>query len=203
MFADNCYTQVRDRICSFPRGQMLTIAHFLDCGSYDAVRKAVSRLSQDGFIDRILMGVYWVKPFDGAIPKTSDVAAALALSNGWAIAPGPELARYELGLAESPPQIECYLSTGPSGTHHFANKTFRFRNVAHALILCMTPKASLVTSAFLDLKNYPATASSLMHLAETLTPEEKMQLMDARIYAPAKLRCLFEIICGCYGVAGR
>lgn len=203
MFVDNCYAQVRDRIRSFPRGQLFTIAHFLDCGSYDAVRKAVSRLSQDGFIERILKGVYWIKPFDGAIPKTADVAAALALGNGWAIIPGPEIARYELGLAEVPPQIECYLSTGPSGTHRFANKTFKFRNVAHTLVLGVKPKAALVVSAFLDLKNYPVAARDLMHLAETLTPEEKAQLMESRIYAPAKLRCVIEIICGCYGTAGR
>lgn len=203
MMQDDCLYYIRDTLGRSSRNEIFCVADFMGYGTYDAVRKALSRLSQNGFIERIVTGVYWVKPGEDAVPPYHAVAEALARNYDWKIALGTNLARAELGLIQEPPRIKHYLCTGRGATYSFYGQTLKFQHCDYRIIERLKPKSMLVASALMYRKDDPITAEEIMQLSTILSEEEKIDLQKDRIYVPARIRCVFDIICGQYGASNR
>ena len=196
------YSQrIRERIFSFSPGTVFCIADLSDCGSYDAVRQTLSRMSKDIlYLQRVVSGIYWLNPHNEKTPQATDVMNALVRNNNWFVFPGTELARYHLGLSKIEPSSITYLSTGPSGRYYYSeNDYFTLQHCGWKYLTTVKPETALFVSAFWELNTHPVTAQEVMHLASSLSEDHKKILMEELNYIPVRLRCIAEIICGRYG----
>jgi hypothetical protein len=123
-------TNVAQKVKRLPKGRAFPLATFLDSGSENAVRTALSRLVKEGDLVNLARGVYArPKPnrfFGTSLPGPEDVAKAIARSTGEHLAPhGAEIAR-RLGISTQAPTQAAFYTSGRTrrlkvgGTHvHF------------------------------------------------------------------------------------
>lgn len=107
------------RIYANHRGWAFSKNDFLDIGSDDSTRKALTNLEAKGTIRRVLRGLYdyprTSKLINGPMePDLGQVAHALARKSGWRIQPSENTALNILGLSTQVPAQAVYLSDGPS-----------------------------------------------------------------------------------------
>lgn len=203
-----CDSKVREYVVSQTPDTVFAMSDFGDFGSYDAIRKAVSRCMSQNLLVRVVNGIYRLNPetFSDAPAKPSyeAVAYALARNNRWGILPGTELARYRVGLSKEPPTFPVYLSTGPKTRVEYAPK--------HRLLLVhsgskifdgFTYNAALVIIALSDLDRHKITLDEVVFLSQKLDAETKENLLKNLSFAPPRLRPIIELINNCYGKASR
>ena len=83
MRQSGCMDAIRNRIEAAESGSVFILSDFSDIADSEAVRKAVTRLENDGTLTRVMRGVYY-KPKHGKLhgenvaPSPDDVAHALA-----------------------------------------------------------------------------------------------------------------------------
>lgn len=203
-----CEREIISFIYGKPHDAVFAVEDFDALGSYDAVRKALSRLTQSEHIERICMGLYRLNPkrFDDVplLPSYEVVAQALARRSHWKILPATELARRRLGLSDEDPKLPKYLSTGPKTRVKYApGREVLLVHSAAKLFDGFTYEAAIVISALSDLDKHRITIAEIAHLSKTLVPEVKKDLMENLSLAPPRLRPIVELICGCYGRTGR
>ena len=88
----NYLEQILSRIESMTKGEVFIISDFSDLADEATVRKALSRLEEDGKIRRIMRGVYENPKFNDFLgeyvkPHPDKIAKALARNYGWTIVP--------------------------------------------------------------------------------------------------------------------
>ena len=132
----------REKITNYikrnPKSRIYSISDFSRFGTYDSVRKALSRLEIEGRLIRVSRGFYKSQEFNILVNEevASDpdqFARAYAESYGWKIAPYREAALNMLGLSTQVPNIFQYISDGPNRTVtlndgrkiEFRHRTFR------------------------------------------------------------------------------
>lgn len=205
MNSTNYLGDIRSKIFSMEQGEVFGIKDLIEFGTYDSIRKSLSRLCTDQIIKRVVTGIYCFTLRDpDYVPAAYEVARALARNNNnWSITWGTEHARHILGISASSPKHFTFLSTGPKAQYEYSGVKIHFQPVRASFMHSMHPKSALVTSALMDLRTHKITPFEIQQLSQILTVEEKHDLFEDRIYAPARLRCVFEIICGEYGLIGR
>ena len=109
-------TNVAQKVKRLPKGRAFPLATFLDSGSENAVRTALSRLVKEGDLVNLARGVYArPKPnrfFGTSLPGPEDVAKAIARSTGEHLAPhGAEIAR-RLGISTQAPTQAAFYTSG-------------------------------------------------------------------------------------------
>ena len=111
-------TEIEKRISEFERDYAFTAVDFADIADTDPANKALSRLSEEGTIKRIIQGVYY-KPIysnllnEYSLPNIEKVAEALARKFNWTIAPSGDIALNYLHLSTQVPSKWSYISDGP------------------------------------------------------------------------------------------
>lgn len=203
-----CDSKVREYILSFPHDTIFAMSDFSDFGSYDAIRKALSRCMRQKLLLGVVNGIYRLDPetfHDApAVPSHRDVAYALARNNRWGVLPGTELARHEIGLSEKPPAFPVYLSTGPKTRVEYAPKhRLLLVHSASKIFDGFTYNAALVIIALSDLDRHKITLDEVVFLSQKLDAETKENLLKNLPFAPPRLRPIIELINNCYGKAGR
>lgn len=123
------------RIYGLGRGWSFSKNDFLDLGSDDAIRKALSRLASKGTIRRVVTGLYDYPRISKLLnepmgPDLDQVAAALARKHGWRIQPSENTALNLLGLSTQVPAQAVYLSDGPSKSYEIGNRQLSFKKRA-------------------------------------------------------------------------
>ena len=170
-----------------------------DVASYDALRKTLSRLCKNNRITRIANGIYLAEePGKIEMPSVTEVVKTIARDNDCIVFPGTENARYVLGLRSDKPLDYSYFTTGSTYKYSYNGITISFRNCSNKFFVKMAPISAMVTSALYDWETHKIDANEINKLSSILTDESRTQLFNDRKYAPVKLRCVLEIICGEY-----
>ena len=110
--------QIEARVTAAPSGTAFVASDFLDIADSDAVRKALSRLTESGKLRRIVRGVYDCPRYSSLLqeyeaPNIEETAKAIARNFGWQIAPCGDTALNLLGLSTQVPAVWQYVSDGP------------------------------------------------------------------------------------------
>ena len=120
---------IRTGIRKLPKGKPFTSARFLECGSRGAVDRALSRVVEDGEIDRVSRGVF-VRPrtnrYVGTVlPDVLEVVEVIARNNGETIQiHGAEAVR-RFGLSTQVPTARVFYTSASSRTIRIGNVTVR------------------------------------------------------------------------------
>ena len=115
---DKVQEQIRHRIVHRGRGKLYVNTDFADLASPDAIRKALQRLSEEGFVIREFRGIYSYPKTDKELglgplrPTLWDIAQAIARRDHVRVAPSVSVALNTLGLSEQVPANAVFLTTG-------------------------------------------------------------------------------------------
>lgn len=142
---------VKNRIFAHGRGWCFTPKHFLDIGTNDSVRQALSKLQKQKIIRRIAQGLYdYPKEHKtlGIIPPNVDaVAKAIAEKNGAKIQPAGAYAANLIGLSEQVPGKVVFLTDGPPKKLRIGKLEIAFKQATVKNMFAASSKEILVVQA--------------------------------------------------------
>jgi hypothetical protein len=176
------------RIRGHGRGWVFTTSEFLDLGTENSLKKALSRLWREGTIRRIARGIYDYprlhKKLGVLSPNPDDVAAALAASTGSRIQISGGRAANLFGLTTQVPAQLVYLTDGPPRKVKIEGQTIQLRNARPSKFPGTGTPAGLAIQAMRAVG--PKVDKELLYkrLSHGLSVTDKLQLIKLRKHAP-------------------
>ena len=197
----NYFEQILSRIESMAKGEVFIISDFSDLADEATVRKALSRLEEDGKIRRIMRGVYENPKFNDFLgeyvkPHPDKIAKALARNYGWTIVPCGDTALNMLGLSTQVPAVWLYVSDGNYREYTCGNFVIQFKRTANKEISKISFKTALVIQAIKALGKDKITGDVIEKIRSLTTDEEKEQMFVEAKYATAWIYDVIKEICG-------
>src|SRR5947209_4528965 len=176
------------RIRGHGRGWIFTTSEFLDLGTENSLKKALSRLWREGIIRRIARGIYYyprVHKKLGALSSNPDeVAAALASSTGSRLQVSGGRAANLFGLTTQVPAQLVYLTDGPPRRVKIAGQTIQLRRARPSKFPGTGTPAGLAIQAMRAVGPKVDRDFLLRQLSKGLSPSDKSQLIKLRKHAP-------------------
>lgn len=197
----NYFEQILSRIESMAKGEVFIISDFSDLADEATVRKALSRLEEDGKIRRIMRGVYENPKFNDFLgeyvkPHPDKIAKALARNYGWTIVPCGDTALNMLGLSTQVPAVWLYVSDGNYREYTCGNFVIQFKRTTNKEISKISFKTALVIQAIKALGKDKITGDVIEKIRSLTTDEEKEQMFVEAKYATAWIYDVIKEICG-------
>ena len=197
----NYFEQILSRIESMAKGEVFIISDFSDLADEATVRKALSRLEEDGKIRRIMRGVYENPKFNDFLgeyvkPHPDKIAKALARNYGWTIVPCGDTALNMLGLSTQVPAVWLYVSDGNYREYTCGNFVIQFKRTTNKEISKISFKTALVIQAIKALGKDKITGDVIEKIRSLTTDEEKEQMFAEAKYATAWIYDVIKEICG-------
>jgi len=178
------YTEtIKKRIEKAEYGSVFILSDFSDIAETSAVRKAITRLENDGIIKRIIRGVYYKPEYNELLnetvaPSPDKVAHAIARNFGWTIVPCGDTALNLLGLSTQVPSQWVYVSDGAYKEYSFNNNTIKFKRTTNKEISKVSYKTALTIQALKALGKENITDEHITQLKKVLTSTERKQMFD-------------------------
>jgi hypothetical protein len=176
------------RIRGHGRGWIFAPSDFLDLGSDNAVRRALSRISRLGMIRRLAHGVYDYprlhKKLGLLSPNPDDVAAVLAAGTGSRIQVSGARAANLMGLTTQVPAQLVYLTDGKSRTVKIGSQTIQLRNARPSRFPAAGTPAGLAIQAMRAVGPEIDRDLLFRQLSTILTLRDKLNLLRLRKFAP-------------------
>jgi len=144
--------KIKNRIQEAKKGQIFILTDFLDLASYDAVKKALSRLAKSGEIIRIRRGIYKSPNYNEFLElevpvSPDDLAKAIARNYNWTIGPKGDAALNILGLSTQVPSVYSYITDGPYKEIEYEGVTIVFKKRSNRNISGHSYKTILIIEA--------------------------------------------------------
>lgn len=195
------FEQILSRIESMAKGEVFIISDFSDLADEATVRKALSRLEEDGKIRRIMRGVYENPKFNDFLgeyvkPHPDKIAKALARNYGWTIVPCGDTALNMLGLSTQVPAVWLYVSDGNYREYTCGNFVIQFKRTTNKEISKISFKTALVIQAIKALGKDKITGDVIEKIRSLTTDKEKEQMFVEAKYATAWIYAVIKEICG-------
>ncbi len=179
---------IRAAIRKQPKGRPFTSARFLKCGSRGAVDRTLSRVVEDGEIERVAHGVF-VRPRKSrhvgtVVPDVREVVEAIARNNGETVqVHGAEAAR-RLGLSTQVPTTPVFNTSASSRTIRIGNIIVRMIHTSNRRLLQFAGEgAGLALSALWYLGKDNVTPETVAAVRSALGPAEFEKLQSANMPA--------------------
>ncbi len=197
----NYFERILSRIESMAKGEVFIISDFSDLADEATVRKALSRLEEDGKIRRIMRGVYENPKFNDFLgeyvkPHPDKIAKALARNYGWTIVPCGDTALNMLGLSTQVPAVWLYVSDGNYREYTCGNFVIQFKRTTNKEISKISFKTALIIQAIKALGKTKITDDVIDKIRSLTTEEEKEQMFVEAKYATAWIYDVIKEICG-------
>ena len=175
---------IRTGIRKLPKGKPFTSARFLKNASRGAVDRALSRIVQEGEIERLSRGVFVrprTNPYVGTVlPDVLEVVGAIACNNGETIqVHGAEAVR-RFGLSTQVPTAPVFYTSASSRTIRIGNVTVRMIHTSSRRRLQFAGQtAGLALSALWYLGKDHVTHETVATIKSALGPSEFEKLRSA------------------------
>jgi len=183
---------VARKVKRLPKGRAFSIAIFLDCGSENAVRTALSRQVKSGHLVNLARGIYArPKPnrfFGSSLPGPEEVARAIARASGERLAPhGAEVAR-RLGLSTQVPMKAVFYTTGRTRILKVRNTHVHVEHAPEPLVRNAGSAAGLALLALHHLGRQHATSDVLRALTKRVPAEDLLREKHAPDWLRERIR---------------
>lgn len=192
--------QIVNRIISDNGGDVFITSDFLDIADTQTVNKALSRLTEDKKIRRILRGLYDCPRYSEMLkeytaPRMEAVAKAIARNFGWTIVPCGDTALNMLGLSTQVPAVWLYVSDGPYREYQIDTRMLKFKHTSNKDITGISYKSALVIQALKALGETNITVTDLKKLKKALSLSEKNALLLEAKYGTAWTYRIIKDVC--------
>lgn len=193
--------QMEKRIIEAPLNEAFITADFLDIADTQAVNKALSRMTEEKKIRRIIRGVYDRPYFSELLqeyttPKMDNVAKAIARNFRWTIVPCGDTALNMLGLSTQVPAVWLYVSDGPYREYNVGSSLLKFKHTSNKNITGISYKSALVIQALKALGESNVTIANVNKLRKALSESEKSALIMEAQFGTAWIFRIVKDICG-------
>jgi len=164
---------------------------FIDLGSRDAIDQSLHRLTELGTIRRLARGLYYYPeshPLLGEVsPSVEAVAKALATSEQTKLQASGAYAANLLGLSEQVPAKVVFLTSGRARKVKLGKLIIELRPTTPRKVAAAGRTSGLVLAALRYLGKHHITPDRIAHLRETLSVEDRRQLLTELPNAPVWL----------------
>ena len=138
------YKQLKTAIERYEPGTVMVISDFTDVAQAKTVSKMLTRLEEEGAVERVLRSVYWKPARNLSEPNPNDVAEALARENSWTLAPSGDTALYMMGLLTEVPPTWTYITSGTYQDYSYGGTRISFTHTNHKFFAAMSKKTRLL-----------------------------------------------------------
>ena len=194
--------QVKLRIENAAPGDIFIPADFSDLAEARKITMCLSRLHEDGTLDRVKRGVYMKPRYSQLLnrpvpPREDAVAKAIARNYGWTIVPCGDTALNMLGLSTQIPTVWLYVSDGPYKTYETDGIRFQYKHTDRKNeLIGVTEKTALIIQALRALGKENIDSQTISYLSGRLDAKEKRQLLQESRYVTAWIYEAIKKICG-------
>jgi len=175
---------IRTDLRRLPRGQPFTTSRFAAHGPRGAVDRALSRIVEEGGIERLARGVF-VRPRKSryvgtVVPGIAEIVRTIARDNGETVqVHGAEAAR-RLGLSTQAPIVPVFHTSASSRTIRIGNVTVRMIHTSNRRRLQFAGEpAGLALAALWYLGKNNTTPEAVARIEAALGPAEFEKLCTA------------------------
>jgi len=172
---------IKNRIEQLPNGSAFVVSDFTDIAEYDNAKKCLLRLEHDGFIRRVIRGVYDRPYYSNLLkeytsPNIEEVAKAIARNYNWKISPSGLTALNLLGLSTQVTNRYEFYSSGQYKSYEIGNIVIYFKHKSSKELLDLSFKSSLVVNSIKELG--PSISEKDIELiGKHLSKEDKKTLL--------------------------
>jgi len=175
-------------------GTILFPTDFRGTGSEDAIRKTLSRLTNENTIERLAHGIYQIPkihPTFGKLhPSMEEIAEAVAAREHIRIRPAGAYALNKLGLSTQVPTKLVYITDGQARQINVGHGSIKFKSVPPKKFGMKGPVSSLLIQALEEIKESQLNSQLKMQICQLLKQESRENLMHDLRLAPARVNDL-------------
>jgi hypothetical protein len=188
--------QIENEIESQVRGTLFFADSFSTFGSSEAIRKALQRLEEKGFITRIAQGIY-VRPIISdyigeVLPSAEEVAMCIAKRDRAKIVPTGVYALNALGLSTQVPMNLVYLTDGAPRVIKIGKRTINFKRTTPKNLLAKGDISSLAIQALREIGSDQITDDEESKIIELLKKEDRSNLLHDIQLAPVWIKKIMQ-----------
>jgi hypothetical protein len=205
MKRDIIQQSIEEEIKRGPKNSIYVLADFYDVGNYEAVKKAVLRLTSAGKLLRVKRGVYKSLDYSSFLQQEVqasplEVAKKIARKNRWTIAPSGNTALNALGLSTQVPAEYHFVSSGTNKETELDNGIrLYFKHIPLKEIAGISTKSALIIEAIKALGRNGMNDSVRAKIASVLSPAEKERLAresrTSRVWVAEEVRKILAVAC--------
>jgi len=174
---------IQTKILKSSFGEIFFLDDFSKYGSSDNIRKVLSRLENEGLVERLTHGIY-LKPKKDLLlgkiyPTVDEIAKQIAKRDKARIAPTGVLALYLLGLTTQIPLKAVYLTDGSQREIKIGNRTIQFKKTVPKSFAIKDELLHLIVQAFKEIGQKEITDDffnqikpSILHLNEQVIQKQ-------------------------------
>ncbi len=185
------HTSIEALISESKPGKLVFPTDFRGIGTEDAIKKALSRLTAKGKLNRLAHGIYYVPKVDpmfGTVyPAAEDVANMIAKKEKVKIKPAGAYALHKLGLTTQVPTNLVYITDGVSRNLKVGKTTIRFKATSNKKLSTKGKISGLLIQALEELDINTIDNKTKLKIAQLLKNEEPRILKHDLELAPARV----------------
>lgn len=180
--------QIQTKILKSSFGGIFFSDDFDKYGSSDNIRKVLSRLENEGLIERLAQGIY-IKPKKDPLlgtiyPNTEEIAKQIAQRDKARIAPTGVFALYLLGLTTQIPLKAVYLTDGSQREIKIGNRTIQLKKTVPRSFAIKDELLHLIVQAFKEIGEKKVTGEFLKMIQPHISQLKEQVLQTQLKYAP-------------------
>ena len=175
--------KIQTKILKSSFGEIFFLDDFSKYGSSDNIRKVLSRLENEGLVERLTHGIYLKPKKDSLLgtiyPTIDEIAKQIAKRDKARIAPTGVLALYLLGLTTQIPLKAVYLTDGSQREIKIGNRTIQFKKTVPKSFAIKDELLHLIVQAFKEIGQKEITDDffnqikpSILHLNEQVIQKQ-------------------------------
>lgn len=188
--------KIKSSIYGNGRGWVFSKKDFSSLGQHKTIDTILSRLCAEGFIRRVIPGIYDYPKFSELLkremsPDIDQVARALARKFGWSIQVSGNTALNVLGLSTQVPAKYLYYSNGRGRTYKVGNIELEFEKTALSDIGFKYPESDLVVQAIKALDKRTLAENEKQKIRDYFSPEKHARILKDTQYTTS---WVYEVI---------
>jgi len=188
--------QIKEKISQRNRGILLFPEDFNVLGSSEAVRLALHRLEEEGFIRRVTKGIY-VRPkiseyIGEVMPSAEAIAQGIAKRDKIRIVPTGVYALHALGLSTQIPMNLVFLTDGAPRKIKLGKRSIKLKKTTPKNLLARGEISSLVIQALREIGKGKLTESEERIILKLLKKENEKDLIHDIQLAPVWIQKIMQ-----------
>jgi len=188
---EKTHTYIENIVLRKRGGELIFPTDFRGKGTEDAIKKALSRLTQRGMLKRLAHGIYYIPKTDPLLgelhPGADDVVKMLAKKEKIRVRPAGAYALNQLGLSTQVPTKLVYITDGHPRLFKLGKLQIKFKATTPKKLSTIGEISSLVIQALEELGTEHLSATTEFKLHELLKNEDPKKLKHDLALASAKV----------------
>jgi len=179
---------IKSSISNHKRGKIFFPKNFSKFGTSEAVRQALKRLEEKGFLIRLAQGIYLYpkehKLLGTLYPSLEEIAKAISKRDKARIIPTGLQALNQLGLSTQVPLNLVYLTDGTSRTINVGKNTIKFKKASPKILAVKSETNILIMQALRQLGKQNVNNQTLEKINAVLQNVDKELILHDMKLAP-------------------